>query len=238
MIDVHAHVLPGVDDGARDMDEAVNMLKLLAEQGFTGVIATPHGMGRSHGEPEKLPALAEELQQRIRETYPEFSVYLGQEQWFCQELPARLRQGAAYTMAGTRYVLVEFSPGAAYSVLFQGIRALTGSGYIPILAHVERYDCLMREPGRIRELTSCGCVIQMNYDSLKGSWFQSETRRCRKLAETGQIHLLGTDTHRMDFRPPRTEDAVRWLENHISLEYLRQLTEENPLRLIHGERIL
>lgn len=237
MIDVHAHVLPGVDDGSRSMDESIRMLKILAEQGFTGIIATPHGSRRTKEKGESLPVLTEKLQDKIHETYPEFSIYLGQEQWYHQELTEQLRQGTAYTMAGTLYVLVEFSPGAPYSTLFQGIRNLTGAGYMPILAHVERYACLNSEE-RIREMISCGCVIQMNYDSLKGRWYQSETRRCRKLVEDGLVHLLGTDMHRMDFRPPQTEDAVRWLSNHVGSSYQELLTTVNPTRIIQGERIL
>lgn len=237
MVDVHAHVLPGVDDGARNMDESIQMLKILAEQGFTGVVATPHGSRGSKERKMQLPSLTEELQKRIREYYPEFSVYLGQEQWYHQELADQLRKGIAYTMAGTLYVLVEFSPGDPYSTLFQGIRSLTGAGYIPVLAHVERYACLTCEE-RLRELISCGCVIQMNYDSLKGHWYQSETRRCRRLVEQGFIHLLGTDMHRMNFRPPQTEEAMRWLSGHISPEYQQLLTAVNPMRMIRGERIL
>lgn len=237
MIDVHSHVLPGVDDGARNMDESICMLKALAEQGFTGVIATPHGLYREKEKAELLPLLAKEVQKKIREYYPGFFVHLGQELWYRQELPEQLRQGIAYSMAGTSYVLVEFVPGVQYSVMFQGIRKLTGAGYIPILAHVERYACLVGEE-RIQELTSCGCVIQMNYDSLRGYWYQAETRRCRKLVEEGRIHLLGTDMHRMDFRPPRTQEAVRWLKGHISPKYLEQLTLDNPIRIIQGKPIL
>lgn len=237
MIDVHAHVLPGVDDGARDMNESVRMLKILANQGFTGVIATPHGSRRGMKTADMLPVLAKELQEKIRMSYPGFSVYLGQEQWYHQELPKQLRNGTAYTMAGSSYVLMEFSPDAPYSILYQGIRSLTAAGYMPILAHVERYMCLS-EAERIRELISCGCVIQMNYDSLKGRWYQSEVRRCRRLVEEGRIHLLGTDMHRMDFRPPQIEDAMRWLNGHIQPEYRELLTTVNPMRIIKGEPIL
>lgn len=237
MIDVHAHVLPGVDDGARDMNESVRMLKILANQGFTGVIATPHGSRRGNQKAEWLPDLAKELQEKISMSYPGFSVYLGQEQWYHQELPGQLREGMAYTMAGSSYVLVEFSPDAPYSTLFRGIRSLTAAGYMPILAHVERYLCLVQEE-RIRELTSCGCVIQMNYDSLKGRWYQSETRRCRRLVEEGRVHLLGTDMHRMDFRPPQIESALAWLKGHVPPEYQELLTTGNPMKIVRGEQIL
>lgn len=235
MIDVHAHILPGIDDGSRSMEESVEMLHMLAEQGFTAVIATPHSSRRK--QTDGLAELVRLVEEKVREAHPGFSVFLGQEHWYDQELSGRLRSGAACTMAGSSYVLIEFAPSAAYSAIFQGVRRLTGAGYIPVLAHVERYGCLEKEE-RIRELESCGCAIQMNYSSLKGHWYQAETRRCRRLVENGRIHLLGTDMHRMDFRPPETMEPMRWLRDHIAREYLELLTTVNPMRIIRQESIL
>lgn len=165
IIDVHAHILPGVDDGARDMDEALKMLKCAASQGIRAVIATPH-YSRRRGV-SGLESLLDALQESIRKEYPDFVLYPGQETYYHKELAECLNQGKALTMAGSRYVLVEFDPGVSYEYLFRGIRSLLYAGYFPVLAHVERYGCLYREE-RFAELNDAGCVYQMNYNSLEG----------------------------------------------------------------------
>lgn len=233
MIDVHAHILPGVDDGSRSMEESVQMVLKLASMGFAGVIATPHYSRRR--ELYGMEELMSELQQRVREYQSDFFICLGQETYYHDELTERLRQGKALTMAGSRYVLVEFDPGVSYSMLYQGIRKLSGAGYKPILAHIERYGCL-REGNRLQELASVDCLLQMNYESLQGKWFDREVRWCRRQVETGTIDLLGSDMHRMDYRPPEFGEALKWLEQHISPEYLDQLTRCNPLRIINYKK--
>ncbi|MDO5406073.1 MAG: protein tyrosine phosphatase [Eubacteriales bacterium] len=233
IIDVHAHVLPGVDDGARTKKESVKLLMMAASQGITGVFATPHYSRRRtlHG----LEELTEELQQTIQRFYPDFRIYPGQETYYHEELTDRLKASEAHTMAGSRHVLVEFDTTVSYGTLFQGIRKLSASGYYPILAHMERYACL-RTVGT-EELHAVGCRMQMNYESLHGPWYSQEVRWCRKQVEDGKIHLLGTDMHRTDYRPPEIEEAWKWLESHISPEYLERICYQNPLCIINHKKI-
>lgn len=228
-IDVHTHILPGVDDGARDMDEACELLKAAAEQGVTAVIATPH-YHRSQS-PEGLSTLKEALEVHVREGLPFFDIYLGQETYYHEGLVEHLKQGKALTMAGSRYVLVEFDPGVPYTTLFRGIRQLLLAGYTPILAHMERYACLRNE-AHLVDLMGSGCKFQMNYESLDGPFFQKEVRWCRKQVLEGRIHLLGSDMHRTDFRPPKLTGALRWLEKYVDVHELDRLTHENARKMI------
>lgn len=230
IIDVHAHVLPGVDDGAREWKESMRMLMLAAAQGITGVVATPHYSRRHelHGLEEKTA----ELEHRIRRFYPDFHVYLGQELYYHEDLLERMKQGIGRTIAGGSHVLVEFDPSVPYSQLLQGVRRLRLGGYKPVLAHVERYGCLRQEG--TEELISGGCLLQMNYDSLNGHFYQPEVRWCRRQVEEGRIHLLGSDMHRMDYRPPEITEALKWLKNHISPERLEQILHQNPVQIIEG----
>lgn len=231
IIDIHAHVLPGVDDGARDMDEAEALLRSALSQGIRGVAATPHYSRTRATDKEKLQSLAAELQERMRRHDPQFTIYLGQETYYHEELIERLRQGQALTLAGSRYVLVEFAPSVSYPAMFRAMRRISGSGHIPVLAHMERYPCL-REEGRVQELRSCGCLMQMNYDSLKGFRFQREARWCRRQVLEGRVHVLGTDMHREDFRPPRIGEALRWLSANLSREQFEALTFSNARSMI------
>lgn len=210
------------------------MLEKSYEQGVQAVIATPH-YSRRQGS-DGLQKLAERLQEKIRKTLPHFCVYLGQETYYHEELVEHLKAGRALTLAGSRYVLVEFEPMVPYPKLFQGIRRLLQAGYVPVLAHMERYMCL-RQGGNLEDLAGSGCIFQMNYESLAGNVFNREAGWCRKQVHLGRIQLLGSDMHRMDYRPPEIESAWKWLEKHVGQEMLNGMAFGNPMRLIRDEKI-
>lgn len=236
IIDIHAHVIPGVDDGARSMEEACKMLRMAARQGVKAVVATPHYSRRK--DLIELPELTERLQGKIREYDPEFTLYTGQETYYHDGLVERLRQKKAYTMAGSSYVLVEFDEEAVYQEMLRGIRALVNAGYIPILAHIERYPCL-RGKGLMEELSANGCIFQMNYDSLKerGLRYQREVSWCRRQVKSGRIGILATDMHQMDYRPPEIKKVLNWLEKHVEAGLLDRMVYQNPLHIINNEGI-
>lgn len=234
LLDVHAHLLPGIDDGARTMEEACELVKMAIKVGFSGVIATPH-YSRRRGV-EGLAELREELQERVKAFSPDFKIYLGQETYYHEELPERLMNGDALTMAGSRYVLVEFDPDVGFLALERAARRLIDKGYVPVLAHMERYVCL-RKPEYLERLYQSACLMQMNYECLSGHFFQSDVCWCRKQVKSGHIHFLGTDMHRIDYRSPEIEDALKWLERHIDSFLLREMTYGNASRMVKNEKI-
>lgn len=229
IIDIHCHVLPGIDDGAKTMDEAVSLVEAAARQGITAAIATPHW--HKGKKIRDLEELAVPLRAEIQKKFPDFRLYIGNENFYHEALPEDLSEKRARTLVESPYVLVEFDPAAPYGYLFRGIRRLIDSGYKPILAHFERYHCL-RVDKNLLDLRGCGCLLQMNYDSLKGSVFQKDTRWCRKQIIENRVFLLGTDMHRLDFRPPDIHEPLNWLEKHLDSGTLRKLTYENPLKII------
>lgn len=229
IIDVHCHVLPGIDDGAETMEESMELLERAHEQGITSVIATPHDRG--HGNPQKRAELRQCLQERIEKILPGFCIYSGSENYYHEGLAERILRKEAETLADSPYVLVEFHPAGSYGTMFRGIRSLTGAGYIPVLAHVERYACL-RKDANLQELLNNGCRFQMNFESLQGRWFSSEVRWCRRQVLEGRIYLLGTDMHRLDFRPPDIRAALAWLEGHVDSETRRRMLFDNAAGII------
>lgn len=231
IVDIHTHVLPGVDDGAESIEEAKALIRLAREQGVIGVVATPHySRRRTH---TGLEQLTEAVTREIQKECPGFCVFLGQETYYHENLVERLRSGEALTLAGGSYVLVEFPEGIDYIQLFQGLRRIRLAGYQPVVAHVERYRCL-RKKG-LDELIGLGCLNQMNFDSLCGRWYQPDTRWCRKQIREKKIHVLATDMHRLKRRPPRIDEAWRWLERNVSQEELARMTYETPVRIIGRE---
>ena len=230
IIDVHAHILPGVDDGAANLEESCRLMEKAVSQGVAGIIATPHDT--REWEPAALRELATEVEKEFQRRCPDFSLYLGQEIFYHEEMPERLKAGELLTMADSRYVLVEFATDVPYGSLYRGIRRLVVAGYLPVLAHLERYDCLRREES-LRDLQGSGCLFQMNYASLQGSRFQPDVRWCRRQILAGRIHYLGTDMHRMRYRPPEIDGAMAWAEGHVEETLLREMIWENPMQILH-----
>lgn len=232
IVDIHAHILPGIDDGARSMEEACQMLSIAAKQGICKVIATPHEIHK--GQVTYLQKLAVLLEEKVKRNFSDVKLYLGQENFYHEDLSGQLDCGEALTMAGSRYVLIEFAPGVSYREMYRAVRKLLNSGYWPILAHMERYRCLRNEEN-LDDLRAAGCLMQMNYSGLSGPWFRSETRWKKRKVLTDKIDFLGTDMHRLDYRPPKIEKAVKWLEGCAGKGIVQKIMIENPHYILNGE---
>lgn len=236
IIDIHSHVLPGIDDGARTMEESLSLLEMAYEQGIDAVFATSHytGCRRKTNHTEiNYAELRKCLEDKIRERIPEFHIYSGRENFYHEGLTAQLRERPELYLGNGPYAMIEFEPMTSYGLLFRGIRYVIDSGAIPVLAHVERYLCLRNEDN-LMELSSIGCRFQMNFDSLKGRFYSSEVRWCRKQILSGRIFALGTDMHRLDFRPPDIKEPLIWLKEHIEPTLLRKMLYENPMSILEN----
>lgn len=208
IIDIHAHILPGIDDGARDWDETRQLLKAAWEQGVRHIVATPHFSRRT--DVGKLKELRDRAAELAHEEGLELEISLGQELRYFEELPLYLEQGRALTLAESRYALVEFQPSDGYQTVKRAVHGLVQAGYIPILAHTERYHCL-REKGRTEELIQSGACLQINAESLLGGLFDRTAAWCFKEIRENRIHFAASDMHRKDSRPPRLKEALKKL---------------------------
>lgn len=231
IIDIHAHILPGVDDGAGDWEEARWMLKCAYSQGIHTIIATPHYSRRQ--DVGRLRKLAGQLDMEAKQIAPDLSIFLGQEILYFDSIVERLQEGQALTMAESRYVLVEFMPDVAFKKMYQAVRRLVLAGYHPIIAHVERYEA-MRDEGQMRDLEKAGCCFQMNYKSLQGGLLDRSARWCRRQAEGRQIHFLGTDMHHRDCRAPEILKTLRWLSGHVDGNQVSRMVETNARQMLRG----
>lgn len=231
IIDVHAHILPGVDDGAADWEEARWMLACAYKQGIRTIIATPHYSRRQ--EAGRLRELARQLDAEAKQIAPDFKIFLGQEILYFDSIVEALAEGQALTMADSRYVLVEFMPDSSFHKIFQAVRRLLISGYHPIVAHVERYGA-MRDEAHMQELIRAGCYLQMNYRSLQGKILDRDARWCRRQVLERRIHMLATDMHHKNARTPEIAKSLRWLSDHIDESQLTYMMEKNAGRILSG----
>lgn len=220
IIDIHAHILPGIDDGAADRAESMKLLHMAYDQGIRTIIATPHYSRRQHT--DEIRTAAAWLQEEACKLAPDFKIYLGQEILYFDSVVENLKAGHALTMAGSSYVLVEFMPDTKYRILYQAVRKLFQNGYHPIIAHMERYDALRIEEN-LQELMETGCYLQMNYKSLTGNLWDKNARWCRKQIQADRIHCLGTDMHGIEHRTPEITKALEWLNHHVDSDRREKL---------------
>lgn len=234
LYDIHTHILPGVDDGSQNMQETKRMLQMERQQGVLHVIATPHyAVGDSQTSPEKLYSVLEQVREIARKIDPEMTVDLGNELLNGPGMIEALQKGEALTLAGTRYILIEFLPTDRYSVIYQALRDYIMEGYIPVVAHMERYEALVSDRNRIVELIMSGAYFQMNAESLIGRRFSRRPVACRRLLEDGLIHLMGSDCHHDDQRIPVMQDALTYLSKEFrQSRNFRKLVQDNPKALL------
>ena len=229
MIDIHSHILPGVDDGASSMKESLHMLSMARRQGITDVFATSHySKAFPNRDPEKLRRLRDELMSRANRPVkgPDGKI----------SVIRLLEEGKLLTLADSNYVLVEFMPSVPYSEICTAVRNLSRAGYAPVVAHAERYRCL-RKGKRVEELIDLEALIQMNYRSVSGDWKDSTARWCKDNLKKKNIHFMGTDMHNIGNRMPDTKEAMSWMRKHLDSTYLKQITKENALRIAEDKII-
>ena len=235
---MHCHILPRIDDGSEDMKQSLQMLRIAMEHEIVGAIVTPHGSARdaSRERVEKIRKLCRIFRaQAERQFDVVFPVFPGQEIMYSSEVRRYIDEGKLLTMADTRYVLLEFMPQTPYSMLFGAVREMRMGGYVPILAHVERYHTL-REGDRLEELIDAGAKIQMNYSSVGGSWHSQTTKWCRSKLKEQQVDFLSTDMHDTEHRKPDTKSAERWMTKHLDEEYIRMLVQGNARAILEEKR--
>jgi protein-tyrosine phosphatase len=203
LIDLHNHILPGVDDGATTLADALAMARVARADGITTVVATPH---RS---PWAYRADRADAERRLAEVATacvaegiDLQLVLGSEAFVAPDLPEQVRTGLALTINAGHYLLVEWPydqyPPYSEPVLFE----LQVRGLHPVMAHAERYRVVQREPERLARLIERGLIVQVTASSLLGDAGPAIQRTAETLLQQGLAHLLATDSHSVAHRPP------------------------------------
>jgi protein-tyrosine phosphatase len=234
--DMHSHILPDVDDGAATQKETMKMLDMAYEEGIRYICATPHWNHSKPTDMTKASAIFHKLQADLRQIHPDMQLFLGNELLSTYGIADDLMEKRALTYNGSKYVLLEFYSGESYSDVFQAVQKLAVNGYRPVLAHVERVECLWKEWDRMDELKEMHVPFQMNTASLMGSRLNGAVRYCRKLVSEGYIDLLGTDAHNCTSRAPIYREAANWIEKACGEALLRKICWENPQLILKGQR--
>ena len=235
MFDIHSHILPGVDDGASNEEETYELLKMSYAEGIRRIMTTPHFNVDLRKEIFRDWDRAFRVTERLaKEIAPDFRIYRGAEVFFHSKVIQMLEDGYPITLNNTYYILVEFPENVEFTYLVASLLQLQHAGYYPILAHVERYEALLREE-RIHELCEHGVYLQVNSSAITGKDGPRIKRHVLKLIQKDYIHIVGTDTHGVTFRPPMMSECVELLDKKVGEERRELLCRKHFFKIIKGE---
>lgn len=237
-IDLHNHSLPGVDDGAVDWEMSLTMLELAYEDGIREIVLTPHMKPGDHSAPpEIIQGVFHRLVEKSKDHFPVLRLYLGAEILYSSDLMQGMEKQSLPTLADSSYVLVEFLPTASKRHIFHAANDLVRAGYLPIIAHTERYLCVRNEPELAQQLTDIGAFLQLNAGSILGSSGWKTKRFCASLLRQGLVSFVASDAHDPMHRSPSLSKCEDYIDRKYGESYAIRLFQENPKKVIHNQMI-
>lgn len=244
MIDIHNHTLFAVDDGAETIETALAMLEIEAAQGVTDVILTPHCRAEMFECPaERIKEHFSELlaawkKRESENALPSLRLYLGCEYHVDSEMLKNLKNGKGRTLAGSPYVLAEYSYSTGFSYIKRTADELLSNGYEPIIAHVERYGCFERNPELLYDIRRMGCMVQLNADSVLGLEGREPKKFCKKVLKNGWADLIASDAHRIDERACHMQQCRDFVAKKYGPATVERLFRRNGERILYaGEAV-
>ncbi|HAX73235.1 MAG TPA: capsular biosynthesis protein [Firmicutes bacterium] len=237
MIDTHCHILPGVDDGAKTMDECIEMAKIAASEGIHHIIATPHYIQHSdYLNKKQLEEVVCDVNEQLKLNEVKLTISLGQEVFLTPDLPKLLKEEEITTLNESSYLLIEFPmndiPMYAEDVIYE----LKLMGITPIIAHPERYPKVIEDPNIMHKFLTLGALSQVNVGSILGLFGEKVQETAYILMEHNMVHLSATDAHSCRRRAPKMQKALTQVTK-LDPEMARLLFMENPFKVYNNLEI-
>jgi protein-tyrosine phosphatase len=232
MIDIHTHLLPGLDDGPSSMDESVTMLQIAAQAGTTDIVATPHANFDFYFDPQQVAAKAAELAAAVPHTV---RIHTGCDFHFCyDQLRDALANPSKYTINGRRYLLIELPDSSIPETVDVVLIRLQAVGIVPVITHPERNWLLQRRRERLEEWVRVGCLIQVTAQSFFGRFGPEARDFSYELMRRDLVHFIASDAHDCEDRPPRLDEAHSYVACRFGPERATRLLVTNPRAVLDG----
>lgn len=240
MIDIHSHILPGLDDGAKNMTETLHMVLQLYEAGFKTVIATPHVLeGRASLSVAEILAMTEQVRERVTEAGIPVEILPGAENYIFPDMAKWAHDGKLLTLGNIgKYLLVELPMNEIPQYTDQVFFELQVNGLIPVLAHPERYRGLFDEPERLLDWAKKGIFFQLDLRSLSGHYGPQPKLLAERMLHSDLIHVVGSDAHRVSRSEQTYTEALQSVEEIVGKSRLQELAMINPLTMLEGKSLL
>lgn len=237
-VDIHCHILPGVDDGSQTPEETKAMLQKAWDEGIQIMVATPHyNKQRGKNDIELIKKQLLLTRKLAKEVNPKMQICLGMEIYYGEDVPELLKEGRVVSIRKSRYILVEFSPGDEFQYILNAVRKLQMSGHTVIIAHIERYNCLRKDISNVEYLREMGAYLQVNTGSITGSYGRSVKKFLREVLKAHLVQLVGTDAHGSERRTPKMQEAYKEVVKRCGEEYADQIFGQNAKKVLRNEEI-
>jgi protein-tyrosine phosphatase len=238
LVDIHCHLLPHLDDGAKSLTDALNMASLAVENGIHTVIATPHhGNGRYDNEGDIVDKAVFEFNEELVRQDISLTVLPGQEVHVYEGLLDDLSKGRLRTLAGTQYLLIELPSNRIPDDFDDLLHELYVLNLTPVIAHPERNLEFYKNPRRLHEYVKQGVLLQLTSQSLLGHFGKKVQKFAYRLCKEQWIHLIASDAHNITTRPCDLLQAMGFIESHFGEERVRYY-QYNSLYLLQNEKII
>lgn len=240
MIDIHTHILPGIDDGSESTEMSLKMIEEASSSGVHSMITTPHfykGLYENYAG-ESLQKRWDSLHHAVHRAKLPVHLYQGMEIMACDDLPDLLRDGKVWTMNASSYFLLEFAFDEEPAYCQKIIDACMSSGYTPVIAHPARYYFIQDNPAIVYEWFRQGCGIQLNKGTLLGENGIRARNTAFSLLRHKVVSCVASDAHRTYWRNADMQSTEDLLLEHFGPDYTYLLTEENPDRILRNMELV
>lgn len=235
--DIHTHILPGVDDGAAGMPQALELVRMAWKNGTRTLFLTPHYRGKFKESPQWLRESFSMFSQMVREELPAMKLVLGSEVHYEAEMPERIQQKQVLSINDSQYLLLEFRGSSLRSQIIAGVSEVIRCGFIPIIAHVERYQEFLTDDSLVPEVLEKGALVQLNADSVMGQNGLRVKKFCHRMLKEQMVHFIASDAHDTRKRPPLLRDCFLRVHKKYGEEYAAQVFYHNAQAVIENQVI-
>ena len=230
VIDIHSHILPGIDDGSQNIEESLNIARIATDNYITDIICTPHYKQYvDSADPEYVKKLVKELQEKLAENSIDIRLYPGNEIMHYVEMGDK---NEFLSMNDSDHLLIEFDPHVTFNKLLNESINLTRIGHKVILSHTERYFCLLEDMDNIDRLIDNGILIQVNSNSVIRKENRQIFRFVDRLLKNKYVDFVATDAHDTDYRKPNMKACAEYLYQNFEKEYVDEILYLNAERLL------
>lgn len=240
MIDLHSHILPGLDDGAADQAQALEMAHIAQDEGISGIIATPHYMPGSFTDAVRVRVeeVVDSLNELCRSDNVDVKIYPGCEIAISTEIPDLMSKGLISTLNRSKYLLIELPMTSIPIYVENVIFELELQGLIPIIAHPERNSQIIERPSILAHYMEKGILVQVNAGSITGFYGDRVRRTVIKLVERGMVHFVSSDAHNTRTRAPLMKRAYADITDRMGIKVADLLFYENPGRVLENMEVV
>ena len=238
MIDIHSHILPGLDDGPKELSQTIEMCRLAEADGIRTIVATPHTLnGVYQNEKGRILKEIQDLSQMLDREGINIKILPGTDTHVHPEILKHIMNGYAMTLNDTgRYIMLEFPDYFVFQNISKLLTLLISNGMIPIISHPERNKQMMRKIGILKEMIAMGALCQITAMSITGGFGRQVKKAAEKMIKENLVRVIASDSHSPNHRPPVLSPAVDRVRKWIGAEKALEMVTTIPEAIINGRR--